>query len=363
MLNTDAQPEKRRQIAEVSISDLIFLMFLLRKGWNKPRQDCRVVAGGNAYTLIGTQPGNALKIEIAENSDIVTLALFQESPHHPELSHVLRVYDGMFFEEPGDEDWTMKENPLGLTMERRLWGPFGLCLAHRFVSRVASDISNAYALAMNRFAKCGKAQPQDVPCPSVSVVFNGQTVKDLDELDKLIEGTSAYAYPLGQFTLSQPRMCVTDPCYALNRLNTGTLQAEPGCWSAVSEVGPTDWHFRVKALAISHESFGPAEILPMNELEFSGLTAEVDSAQCGFFDEALYPVSPIEFDYETGTFYEACCSLTLDRSLPGGGIVRNMGVATSSGFGDGCYNVYVKRNASGNIVYAQIVFVDGPMKA
>lgn len=34
------------------------------------------------------------------------------------------------------------------------------------------------------------------------------------------------------------------------------------------------------------------------------LSAGVDSAQCGFFDEGSYPSDAKEFEYETGTFYK-----------------------------------------------------------
>jgi len=72
-----------------------------------------------------------------------------------------------------------------------------------------------------------------------------------------------------------------------------------------------------------------------------GCSVGVDSGQCGIFDDTIYPVD-VESNGEYGdenTFYGECCKLTLGDNQ--GGILKTgNGVVSSSGYGDGSYEVF-----------------------
>lgn len=55
-------------------------------------------------------------------------------------------------------------------------------------------------------------------------------------------------------------------------------------------------------------------------------------------------------------FFGGMCSLVLSGQR--GGIVHNRGVVSSSGYGDGEYEVFVGINDIGEIVSAMIIFIE-----
>ena len=57
----------------------------------------------------------------------------------------------------------------------------------------------------------------------------------------------------------------------------------------------------------------------------------------------------------TKKFFGLTCSLTLSKNH--GGIMLNKGVVSETGFGDGCYSLYVGKNNEGKIVAASIIFI------
>lgn len=295
-----------------------------------------------------------MKISIQTLDEGVRLSVNQPAPYGRGLQSVLMSVDSMFFDEPGDEYWEEDSDETAFRQTRLLTGPFALCAAHRYADRMAKDFKRCYDI----FSEVSKKyEPETLPCPDVELEFNGQPVADTTALDALVQQEPDKEYDLGQFTLTQPTLRVTDPCYDVGTWCTGTLQALPGRWSAKTVVGPTDWHVRVLTLQVSHESLGDVPVDSHESLEKAGLNAGVDSGQCGFFDDALYPRDSQQLEYEDGTFYNDCCRSTLDRSNPGGAVVRDMGAVSSSGYGDGGYEVYVKRDADGLVVLAQLVFI------
>lgn len=62
-----------------------------------------------------------------------------------------------------------------------------------------------------------------------------------------------------------------------------------------------------------------------------------------------------EYD-DIENFYGLACSLTLSKQK--GGIMNNSGVVSSSGYGDGEYEVYVGENDIGEIVSISIIFIE-----
>lgn len=50
------------------------------------------------------------------------------------------------------------------------------------------------------------------------------------------------------------------------------------------------------------------------------------------------------------------CSLTLSKNH--GGITEDKGVVSETGFGDGCYSLYIGKIEAGQVVSASIVFIE-----
>jgi hypothetical protein len=159
---------------------------------------------------------------------------------------------------------------------------------------------------------------------------------------------------IGTFELGGTKMRVSDPCYDKDVWCAGILEnCVPGFWSAylvLSDEGA--WGVRVKELRVSNLNESHVE-----PTELVDIDAGVDSGQCGFWDEMLYPEGEREYDDMNG-FYRTVCNLThdeTDHSVRGG--VVPFGAVSSSGYGDGGYSVYVGRNAAGQIVSAKIDYI------
>lgn len=306
------------------------------------------------------------------DSDLVTvIRVRQDRPYSAILETVIENMSSMFFEVPGDEHWATQETEEGLFMERQLTGPFRVGHAQRFANLMEREFARIYQIWH------AKHVPDAPAAPALTFEYQGEPVRDAAVLNKLIEALPDVAYEVGDFDLSQECLRVTDPCYGATNFggagmlgSAGVLTAAPGRWSAKTVIGPTPWHFRVKVLQISHESLGDhVPVFAPDTLMRSDITVDVDSAQCGFFDDALYPRDSAQLEYEPGTFYSGCCEATLDNALAGGGVVNvkpgdaaepKMGAVASTGMGDGSYNVYVKHNEAGKVVLAQLVFLDDP---
>ena len=61
-------------------------------------------------------------------------------------------------------------------------------------------------------------------------------------------------------------------------------------------------------------------------------------------------------DRDGEQWYHACCKITLDKP-ENWGVLPN-GVVSSSGLGDGSYDVYGIKNAEGEYVAFRVVFID-----
>jgi len=88
----------------------------------------------------------------------------------------------------------------------------------------------------------------------------------------------------------------------------------------------------------------------------------VDSGQAGFFDpahagkddEAVEPFADLSTKEPLGRWYLMCCARTLTK--PGVGLVP-FGVVSSSGMGDGGYEVFIRRDAAKAIEVVRIDFL------
>ena len=152
---------------------------------------------------------------------------------------------------------------------------------------------------------------------------------------------------LGSFNVTD-KIIVADPCYDYGKLGTLALDnVLSGKYIATAEVEKN----LVAALHISHSYF-KNDIL---ESESVGYIA-VDSGQAGFFDLDFFRKNHGGEVGDLNTFYGLACAITLSPKQAG--VIKKRGVVSSSGFGDGCYDVYVSRDEAGKIVAASLFFIE-----
>ena len=143
------------------------------------------------------------------------------------------------------------------------------------------------------------------------------------------------------------RILVTDPCYQRDTWCTEILKCVPGSW--LGEIKHEINEGRV------------AEIMVWN-IKHNYLIGKwrkvtdkigVDSGQCGFFNLEKYPTDPKEFEYFDNTFYGIISNNTLANRIS----VHNDWYCSDSGYGDGCYPLYVKETSEGLVYAAKLQFI------
>ena len=176
-----------------------------------------------------------------------------------------------------------------------------------------------------------------------------------------------------EFEVTSGSIVCSDPCYVIPTWCQGIVNnVKNGTWLAeVDMKNEGDWGIRVASLFIVNKvAFENEGEYPISErlLDFSQMNfnAGVDSGQFGFFDKEFYrndesakDLKKYEFgdNYDTqsgDTWYRACSDLTLgDESW---GVMPN-GVVSTSGFGDGSYDVFGYKDNSGEYVAFSVVFI------
>jgi len=138
-----------------------------------------------------------------------------------------------------------------------------------------------------------------------------------------------------EFEVVSGKIRVTDPCYDRECPGTAVVPAKNGLWSVEEETKKFGcWGERVTRITATH---------PDHRERYSPLGNEdknigVDSGQAGFFCESVYPEGETgEYD-DKKSFYGKCCEATEGMS---GGVVMGKGYVSSSGFGDGEYELDV----------------------
>lgn len=144
-------------------------------------------------------------------------------------------------------------------------------------------------------------------------------------------------------------MIVTDPCYEPGTWCTAVLDVKKGNWySEIVMTDEGDWGTRVAELIVFHEDYRSA-----SESEFKKIdkVIGVDSGQAGFFDLVEY-----ERVYKEGQeeWYKSICDDTMQKSQTA---LRSFGIASSSGYGDGSYDLYVIKKED-KVVAMRVVFID-----
>lgn len=191
---------------------------------------------------------------------------------------------------------------------------------------------------------------------------------------------------LGVFNVNGDKIIATDPCYEKDSDSNYVINnCMPGIWRAVAVL--TDdtegWGCRVSYLMVSRENFESFKTKQETVRDIIG----VDSGQAGFFDYNFYPVGKREgggfndpvSDFDL--FYDKCCTATLGKRQADvvelthhiafgnptegvkGLVVRNdtvqkMGAVSSSGYGDGVYNLTLWKDGVGKVLAARIDFLN-----
>jgi hypothetical protein len=130
---------------------------------------------------------------------------------------------------------------------------------------------------------------------------------------------------------------------------------------------------RVAYISILHESQFPEafpdgygahiECFKPEGYEKADLHVGVDSGQAGFFDLVKYTEAQSDHHFAScrgdspifEAFYESCGKHTLDESKSFGAI--EFGAVSQSGYGDGGYDCFAKRDESGAVTAAFILFI------
>ena len=174
-----------------------------------------------------------------------------------------------------------------------------------------------------------------------------------------------------QFEVTSGKLVCSDPCYSIPTWCQGIVEnVKNGVWGAeINLSDQQDWGMRVASLYIVNEHANATmtdietKIFEDEPLNFA---AGVDSGQFGFFDFAHYrndesakdlPKQDFGENYdiqEGDAWYRACSGLTLGDEQ--WGVLPN-GVVSSSGFGDGSYDVYGYKDAYGEYVAFAVVFI------
>jgi hypothetical protein len=173
-----------------------------------------------------------------------------------------------------------------------------------------------------------------------------------------------------QFEVKSGKIVASDPCYTLDTWCMGVIDnVRNGTWFAhVDTSDEGSWGKRISALVVYHADnlntnpniLSQYPIMP--KLPFVG---GVDSGQFGFFDHDAYRnddaiTSDIQlWDYtieEPGDkFYSACCKQTIEGESWG---VLPFGAVSSSGFGDGSYQILGEKNSYGEYIAFAVIYIN-----
>jgi hypothetical protein len=160
--------------------------------------------------------------------------------------------------------------------------------------------------------------------------------------------------PLGAFEVDE-KLVVSDPCYDRDTwCAIFGIECVPGTWHGQTLEGMSLYGHRSWELLAFHETVTDDSV----EWEKFG-DIGVDSGQAGIFNDAVYPKGDTGEYGDLKTFYGRACDATMDEENPikRAGVLPE-GVVSSAGYGDGSYEVFVKKNGDGLVNACRVVFID-----
>ena len=157
---------------------------------------------------------------------------------------------------------------------------------------------------------------------------------------------------LGTFNVTEDKIIVADPSYDYGDDETLLLKKvlSGKYFASIKATNLKDCGQIVTSLKICHSDYKNSDL----KFEHFGFIA-VDSGQAGFFDKNYFVKNQGGEVGDTETLYGLTCSIT--SSPKQAGVIHKKGVVSASGFGDGCYNVFVAKNLTNKIVSAYIEFI------
>lgn len=156
------------------------------------------------------------------------------------------------------------------------------------------------------------------------------------------------------------KVVVSDPCYKLGTWCAGVLEnvlpGEYNCDICIEDAGR--WGNRVSHLYVVHKDYNIRLCEINEEQEFE---VGVDSGTAGVFDYDYYAkyhtTEDIDDDWYTqhicNAFYPGFDSSTWNKYI----LTHYKGFVSQSGYGDGGYTCYVKRNDNGQIIAIMIEYI------
>lgn len=147
-------------------------------------------------------------------------------------------------------------------------------------------------------------------------------------------------------------LIIGDPCYDLDFLELGRIKdIVPGVYNCSIEYSKEK---RVSMIEIKHEDILEKDSdLYTVENEF---WITVDSGQVGFFDFTFYKNYSNNLNNKEGEIiYNEICSKTLSKEEYG---INSKHFVSSSGYGDGEYDVCVTRNSDRKVIGILIKFIE-----
>lgn len=151
------------------------------------------------------------------------------------------------------------------------------------------------------------------------------------------------------------KVIVTDPCYDLTvPCKTIVDNVVPGEYvTDVETIDAGNWGERISSLlAIKKDSY--REIVQEACLEN---VIGVDSGQVGIFDYnyRIEQGDDLGEYNDESSIYKRICNITLSPTQ--WGELDNKVVASSSGFGDGCYDLVLFKNKENKVIGFKIIFI------
>lgn len=176
---------------------------------------------------------------------------------------------------------------------------------------------------------------------------------------------------IGKFQVESGKLRVSDPCYDKDTWCAGEIKnVKNGEWQAcVSYSDEGNWGIRVATLICVHKDhkLGTWDKHPLDDNTWKKQSFEVgvDSGQAGIFDDKYFKDDSVvanltgkdrlyknEILCPKEPWYSWCCDRTLAEDSAG---VIPFGAVSSSGYGDGCYECYIKE-INGEVIGVAVDF-------
>ena len=151
------------------------------------------------------------------------------------------------------------------------------------------------------------------------------------------------------------KVIVTDPCYGLS----------VHCKKVIDNVVPGEYETSVETIDEGNWGERISSLLAMKKDSYREIVQEkcleeiigVDSGQVGIFDYdyRIKQGDDLGEYHDESSIYKRICNLTCSPTQ--WGELDNKVVASSSGFGDGCYDLVLFKNKEGKIIGFKVIFI------